>query len=195
MLGSIWNFKGKTCKCTSSVIPWLFRKFWTVFVRLRLLKWSHGSSSPQVQNGMEKPIAFASRWLSKPEKNYCATRKELLSLITFCDHFRYFLLGREFIIWTDHGALKWLLSFKNPTGQIARWIEIISEFRATIQYPTGHEASERRCDVPIAVRPVLYTMPTLWAPISGYFGSSARFKHKLDNELYQNWLSKRTAKW
>lgn len=96
-----------------------------------------GAVLSQVQSGVEKPIAFASRCLSKPEKNYCATRKELLSLITFCDHFRHFLLGREFVIRTDHGALKWLLSFRNPTGQIARWIERISEFRANIQYRPG----------------------------------------------------------
>ncbi len=80
---------------------------------------------------------IASCCLSKPEKNYCATRKELLSLITFCDHFRHFLLGREFIIRTDHGALKWLLSFKNPTGQLTRKIERIFELRATIQYRPG----------------------------------------------------------
>ena len=38
----------------------------------------------------------------------------------------YYLLGRIFTVRTDHSSLNWLLKFKDPQGQIARWMEIIT---------------------------------------------------------------------
>ena len=38
---------------------------------------------------------------------------------------------------SDHGALRWLLNFKNPEGQIARWIEILSTYDMEIQHRQG----------------------------------------------------------
>ena len=59
-------------------------------------------------DGRERVIAYASRTLSKPERRYCVTRKELQSVVTFIRHFRPFLLGQKFTLRTDHGSLTWL---------------------------------------------------------------------------------------
>lgn len=59
----------------------------------------------------------------KPERNYCVTRKELLAVVTFLNQFQHYLIGRPFIIHTDHGALTWLQNFKSLEGQLARWLE------------------------------------------------------------------------
>ena len=40
------------------------------------------------ENGIEKVIAYGSRLLSKPERNYCVTRRELLVVVTFVRQFR-----------------------------------------------------------------------------------------------------------
>ena len=45
-------------------------------------------------DGKEEVIAYASRTLSKPERRYCTTRRELLAVVTFVKHFRAYLLGR-----------------------------------------------------------------------------------------------------
>ena len=79
-------------------------------------------------DGLEHVIAYASRVLTKPERNYCTTRKEMLALITFLRQFRHYLLGRHFIVRTDHQALKWLQTFREPEGQVARWQERLQEF-------------------------------------------------------------------
>jgi len=42
---------------------------------------SIGGVLPQVQSGVERVIAYASRSLSKPERNYGVTRKELLAIV------------------------------------------------------------------------------------------------------------------
>jgi len=83
-----------------------------------------GAVLSQLQDdGTERVIAYASRLLTKPERRYCVTRRELLAVVTFTQHFRPYLLGRQFLLRTDHGSLTWLWSFKEPEGQLARWLE------------------------------------------------------------------------
>lgn len=57
-----------------------------------------GAVLSQMINGQERVIAYGSHALSKSEKNYCTTRKELLALIYFLKQFRLYLLGRHFIV-------------------------------------------------------------------------------------------------
>ena len=64
------------------------------------------------EDGEEHVIAYGSRLLTKPERNYCVTRKELLAVVYFVDQYRPYLLGQEFTLRTDHGSLTWLRNFK-----------------------------------------------------------------------------------
>ena len=89
----------------------------------------------------EHVIAYASRTLSKPERRYCVTRKELLDVITFIHHFRPFLLGNKFVLRTDHGSLTWLANFKQPEGQMARWIKKLQEYHFDIIHRPGRKHS------------------------------------------------------
>ena len=58
-----------------------------------------GAVLSQVQSdGQERVVAYASRLLSKSERRYCVTRKELLAVIVFLCHFRQYLLGRKFVL-------------------------------------------------------------------------------------------------
>ena len=77
---------------------------------------------------VERPISFASKSLTKTQRRYCVTRREMLAVVTFVQHFKQYLLGRIFIIRTDHSAIRWVMSFKEPENQMARWIEILSQF-------------------------------------------------------------------
>ncbi|UYV63839.1 K02A2.6-like [Cordylochernes scorpioides] len=61
----------------------------------------------QPQDGVERVIAYFSKTLSKPERNYCVTRKRLLAIVKSIEHFR-------------HSALRWLFNFKSPEGQLKR---------------------------------------------------------------------------
>ena len=81
----------------------------------------------------EHVIAYGSRCLSKAERRYCVTRKELLAIVYFVKYFRHYLYGRQFLLRTDHGSLRWLFNFKEPEGQVARWIEALSTFDFDIQ--------------------------------------------------------------
>jgi hypothetical protein len=61
-------------------------------------------------DGRERVIAYASLTLSKAERTYCVTRKELLAMVNFIKHFRHDLYGKEIFIRADHGSLRWLYS-------------------------------------------------------------------------------------
>ena len=54
-------------------------------------------------------------------------------------HFKNYLLGRKFIIRTDHAPLVWLRNFKEPEGMIARWISIIETFDYELKYRPGRQ--------------------------------------------------------
>ena len=97
--------------------------------------------SQQQQDGTEREIAYGSRSLNEHEKNYCTTRLEMLALVTYVDYFRYYLLGRRFCVRTDHSSLRWLRSFKEPEGQVARWLERLKEYDFEVQHRPGKQHS------------------------------------------------------
>ena len=65
------------------------------------------------------------------------TCRELLAVVIFTQQFRPYLLGHEFTLITDHGSLSWLQSFKEPEGQLARWLEKLQEFHFRIVHRQG----------------------------------------------------------
>jgi len=96
-----------------------------------------GAVLSQVQDGVERPIAYGSKKLNKAQRRYCTTRKELLAVVTFMKEYRHYLYGRPFTVRTDHGSLRWLLNFKEPQGQLARWIQVIQEYDYRIEHRPG----------------------------------------------------------
>ena len=96
-----------------------------------------GGVLSQVQDGQERVIAYGSKVLSKAERNYCVTRRELLAVVTYLKHFKQYLYGRHVKVRTDHGALRWLTNFKQPEGQLARWLEVVSEYDFEIVHRAG----------------------------------------------------------
>ena len=96
-----------------------------------------GAVLSQVQDGKEVVIAYGSRRLSRSERNYHVTRQELLAIVWFTEHFRHYLIGRKFLLRTDHGSLRWLFGFKEPEGQMARWLERLSRFTFDIEHRPG----------------------------------------------------------
>ncbi|XP_063952099.1 uncharacterized protein LOC135153446 [Lytechinus pictus] len=99
-----------------------------------------GAELLQIQNGEEKVISYGSCVLAKEQRRYCVTRKELLAVVLFTRFYRHYLLGKPFLVRTDHSSLRWLLNFKRPQpGQIARWIEELSQYDFHIEHRKGNK--------------------------------------------------------
>ncbi|VDI27329.1 Hypothetical predicted protein [Mytilus galloprovincialis] len=132
-----------------------------------------GAELIQVQDGVERPVAYGSFSLTHEQKRYCTTRKELLAVVKFTRHYRHYLLGREFIVRTDHSSLTWLLHFKEPQGQLARWLEELSQYHMTVKHRPGkrHQNADALSRLPdlacpqnrLAAGNMLKTQSTLWS--------------------------------
>jgi hypothetical protein len=96
-----------------------------------------GAVLSQIQSDKEQVIAYASKTLSKSQRNYCTTNKELLAVVTFVKQFRHYLMGRQFTIRTDHSSLRWLTNFKQAEGMVARWIVQLSCFDYEMEHRKG----------------------------------------------------------
>lgn len=96
-----------------------------------------GAVLSQITPEGERVVGYYSRAFERAEKNYCVTRRELLAVVDSVRHFRYHLCGLPFVIRTDHASLRWLLSFREPEGQVARWIEKLEAYQFKIIHRNG----------------------------------------------------------
>ena len=96
-----------------------------------------GAELSQVQDGVERTIAYGSLTLTPTQQRYCTTRKELLAVVTFVRLFRHYLLGRKFLLRTDHSSLVWLTRFRYLEGQLSRWLEELSQYNMEILHRPG----------------------------------------------------------
>ena len=95
----------------------------------------------------EKPIAFASRTLTKAEHNYSQLEKEALSIIFGVQKFHQYLYGRKFTLVTDH---KPLITILNPrkgipslaAARLQRWVLILASYQYEIEFkPTDKHSN------------------------------------------------------
>lgn len=96
-----------------------------------------GSVLSQGPPSEDLPIAYASRTLNKSEINYSTTEKELLAIVWSVKHFRPYLYGRKFKIYTDHKPLVWLFNVKDPGSRLVRWRLVLEEYDYEIIYKQG----------------------------------------------------------
>lgn len=96
-----------------------------------------GGILTQYINNEEVVIAFASRSLSRTERNYSITQRECLATIFSIEKFRPFVEGTHFTVVTDHYSLLWLNNLKEPTGKLARWAVKLQQYSFTLVHRKG----------------------------------------------------------
>ncbi|CAK8694208.1 unnamed protein product [Clavelina lepadiformis] len=92
----------------------------------------------QLVNGEEHPVSYSSRSLTKTERNYSTTRKELLAVIHALKVFRCYLT-EEFLLRTDHASLRWLWESRDTYGQCARWFDFLCNFNFKLIHRAGRK--------------------------------------------------------
>ena len=95
--------------------------------------------SHRMPDSSERPIAFASRTLSKSECNYAQLEKEALSLIFSVKKFHQYLYGRKFTLINDHKPLTTILGPKKGIPSLAaarlqRWAILLSAYNYEIEF-------------------------------------------------------------
>ena len=89
-------------------------------------------------DGSERPVAYASRSLTKSERNYSRLEKEGLSCIFGVTKFHSYLFGHPFDLVTDHIPLLALLNEHKPTSpqasaRVHRWSLLLSAYEYTMK--------------------------------------------------------------
>ena len=96
-----------------------------------------GASIEQYHRGSWKTVAFASRFLNVAELKYSSNELELLGLVWALDHFKNYLLGKQFSILTDHkasiGALRDDKYTKMAQSRLTRWADKLLPFDFTVE--------------------------------------------------------------
>ena len=79
--------------------------------------------------------------VNKAERNYGTIDRELLGIHSAILHFRYFLEGRQFTVFTDHRPIVAAMKKKSElkSGRQTRHLATISEFTTDIQHVSGKE--------------------------------------------------------
>uniref|UniRef100_A0A5S6QPA8 RNA-directed DNA polymerase n=1 Tax=Trichuris muris TaxID=70415 RepID=A0A5S6QPA8_TRIMR len=101
-----------------------------------------GAVFSQIQNGRETTIAFASRTLTRSERNYAQIGRETLALIWGVKKFYHFLYGQQFTLVTDHKPLLGLFSpFKSTPDIISpkmlRWSTMLNAYSYKLVHKPG----------------------------------------------------------
>ena len=93
----------------------------------------------QIQDDVERVVAYCSRALRPSQRRYCTTKRDMLAAVAMCIQFRSYLRGARFTLQTDHRSLVWLHRFKDTEGMMARWLHALQQFQFSIIHRPGSE--------------------------------------------------------
>lgn len=82
-------------------------------------------------------IYYTSRSLDTTQMNYATTEKELLVVVFTINKFRSYIVGAKIVVYTNHVAIRYLLSKKDAKPRLIRWILLLQELEFEIRYKKG----------------------------------------------------------
>ena len=88
-------------------------------------------------SGQDHPVAYFSKKLLPREEHYSTIEKECLAIKLAVQAFRVYLLGRPFVIQTDHRALEWLDKLRENNSRLTRWSLALQPFVFQVKYRCG----------------------------------------------------------
>ena len=101
------------------------------------------SLEQQTEEGDCISISFASRYLNSQEKIYSTNELELLTVVWSLDRFKHYLLGKDFVIVSDHIALVSVLEVnrtnKTYQSRLTRWVDRFLPYHFKIVHNPGKD--------------------------------------------------------
>jgi RNase H-like domain found in reverse transcriptase/Reverse transcriptase (RNA-dependent DNA polymerase)/Integrase zinc binding domain len=85
----------------------------------------------------KKPVAFFSEKLAGAKTNYSVYDLELYDIVKALQHWQHYLLSYEFVLYTDHQALKFVQDQNKLSSRHAKWINSLQEYSFSIVHKAG----------------------------------------------------------
>jgi len=88
-----------------------------------------------VQEG--RPLAFFSEKLDDSKRGYSTYDKEFYAIVRCLEHWSYYLVAKEFILHSNHEALKYIQGQHKLNSRHAKWVEYLHSFHFIIKHKSG----------------------------------------------------------
>ena len=93
----------------------------------------------QETEGILKPVSYGSKKFSETEKRYSTIERECYAIVWAIQKFKEYLLGKEFVLQTDHLPLSYLKKMRNSNDRLMRWALSLQPFSFNVEYIKGSE--------------------------------------------------------
>ena len=96
-----------------------------------------------------RPLAYSSEKLNEAKRKYLTYNKDFYALVRALDHWRHYLISKEFILHSDHEALKYVQNQQKLQSRHAKWVEFLHAYNFSIKHKSsklnrGADALSRR---------------------------------------------------
>jgi len=92
--------------------------------------------SQKDDQGLEHPVAYASRKMKNGEAIWDTRQRELLAVLYAFKKFRPYLEAQKFLLQVDHANIKWLIN-NHTSPRLARWVQLLTEFDFDLEHRPG----------------------------------------------------------
>ena len=114
--------------------------------------------------GQERhPIAFFSEKLNEAKQKYSIYDKEFYVMVQTLRYWCHYLLPKEFVLYFDHEALKYVNSQKKHNHRHGKWVSLLQEYTFVIRHKSGVE--NKAAD---ALSQVVYILSSMAIQVLGF---------------------------
>lgn len=82
-------------------------------------------------------IAFYSQRFKHGQRHYSASMKECCGVVLALTHWRPYLFGKHFVLYTDHQALVHMFYMQDTSNMLTRWAIALQNFDFTVKHIPG----------------------------------------------------------
>ena len=127
------------------------------------------------------PIAFFSEKLNEAKLRYSTYDKELYAVVQSLRYWRHYLLPQEFVLYSDHEALRFLNSQRKLNSRHRKWVEYIQAYTFVLKHKSG---KENQVADALSRRSLLLTIVS--TKVVGFDRLKDEYKHCLNfSNIYQ----------